>query len=67
MIQFDNKDVKIYTTVHQESAIRQVDEFSEQPHMKGLKIRIIPDYHAGKGSVIGTTIQLKDKVVPNLV
>jgi tRNA-splicing ligase RtcB (3'-phosphate/5'-hydroxy nucleic acid ligase) len=27
----------------------------------------MPDYHAGKGCVIGTTIQLKDKVVPNLV
>lgn len=62
-----NDDVIIYTTVYQESAVKQVVEFSKQPHMEGLKIRIMPDYHAGNGSVIGTTIQLKDKVVPNLV
>jgi len=27
----------------------------------------MPDYHAGKGCVIGTTIQLQNRVVPNLV
>lgn len=38
--------------------------------MKDSKIALMPDAHAGKGSVVGTTIQLdKDnlRLVPNLV
>lgn len=35
--------------------------------MEGAKVRIMPDYHAGKGCVIGTTIALNGRVVPNLV
>ena len=27
----------------------------------------MPDVHAGKGCTIGTTMEIKDKVVPNLV
>lgn len=30
-------------------------------------MRIMPDVHAGKGCTIGTTMTIKDKVVPNLV
>ena len=31
------------------------------------KIRIMPDVHSGKGCTIGTTMTIKDKVVPNVV
>lgn len=31
------------------------------------KVRIMPDAHAGKGCTVGTTIEIKDKVTPNLV
>ncbi len=31
------------------------------------KIVIMPDTHAGKGSVIGFTIPLTDKIIPNVV
>lgn len=57
----------IYSNVEQEAAIDQITELCNQAFLKDRKIRIMPDYHAGKGCVIGTTIQLKDKVVPNLV
>lgn len=30
-------------------------------------VRIMPDTHAGKGSVVGFTMELSDKVVPNVV
>lgn len=60
-------DAKIYTNTPQEMAIQQIEELVNQPFMKGTKVRIMPDYHAGKGCVIGTTIQLNDCVVPNLV
>lgn len=45
----------------------QVVELLNQDFIKESKIRIMPDCHAGAGCVIGTTMTLKDKVVPNLV
>lgn len=60
-------EAKIFTDSPQETAIEQIEELCDQDFMKGLKVRIMPDYHAGKGCVIGTTINIKDKVVPNLV
>lgn len=63
-------DLKIFTTEDQiveGEAISQLQNLINQPFMEDSKVRIMPDYHAGKGCVIGTTIQLKDKVVPNLV
>ncbi|MBD8034565.1 MULTISPECIES: RtcB family protein [Solibacillus] len=60
-------NAKIYTNTPQETAIQQINELVNQSFMEGTKVRIMPDYHAGKGCVIGTTIQLKKHVVPNLV
>ena len=57
----------IYTDNPQEAAIIQIENLMNQPFMKDTKVRIMPDYHAGKGCVIGTTIQLNGRVVPNLV
>jgi RNA-splicing ligase RtcB len=58
---------KVFTDVLQDTAIDQIKELCDQQFMDGLKVRIMPDYHAGKGCVIGTTIEIEDKVVPNLV
>ena len=60
-------EAKVFSNHPQETAIEQIQELCNQPFLKDTKIRIMPDYHAGKGCVIGTTIELKDKVVPNLV
>ncbi|MGG0667813.1 RtcB family protein [Lederbergia citrisecunda] len=60
-------DAKIYTNNPLDTAIEQIKELCDQPFMNDLKVRIMPDYHAGKGCVIGTTITIKDKVAPNLV
>jgi tRNA-splicing ligase RtcB (3'-phosphate/5'-hydroxy nucleic acid ligase) len=60
-------EAKVFSNYPQETALDQIKELCNQPFLKDTKIRIMPDYHAGKGCVIGTTIQLKDKVVPNLV
>ena len=32
-----------------------------------MVVRIMPDCHKGKGYVIGITLTIKDKIVPNLV
>lgn len=60
-------NAKIFSHIKQDKAVEQVQELCDQQFLNDAKIRIMPDYHAGKGCVIGTTIVLKDKVVPNLV
>lgn len=57
----------IYTDLIGENAISQIIELLNQEFTKDLKIRIMPDCHAGVGCVIGTTMTIKDKVVPSLV
>ena len=57
----------IHSKVPQETAITQIEELMNQEFMQGTETHIMPDYHAGAGCVIGTTIKLNGKVVPNLV
>lgn len=58
---------KIFTTNIEQSAKDQIQALCDQPAFSGSKIRIMPDVHAGAGCVIGTTMTITDKVVPNLV
>lgn len=58
---------KIYTDVVEESALAQIKILCDQEYVKDLKIRIMPDVHAGAGCTIGTTMTIRDAVVPNLV
>ena len=39
----------------------------DQEFTEGSKIRLMPDVHKGAGCTIGTTMTIKDKIVPNLV
>ena len=39
----------------------------DQASMQGAKIRIMPDCHEGAGCVIGSTMTVRDRVIPNLV
>lgn len=57
----------VYTDVVEDVAIKQIQSLCNQEFTKGLKIRIMPDVHAGVGCTIGTTMTISDKVVPNLV
>lgn len=58
---------KIFTDNCDNETISQVTELLNQASIKDSKIRIMPDTHAGKGCVIGTTMTLTDKVISNLV
>jgi RNA-splicing ligase RtcB len=58
---------KLFTLTGEESAIRQIEHLLNQEFIKGSKIRIMPDAHAGAGCTIGTTMTITDKIVPNLV
>lgn len=69
MIELNGKfnTAKVFTNNIDSETISQIINLLNQPYMEDLSVRIMPDCHAGAGCVIGTTIQLKDKVVPNLV
>ena len=58
---------RIFTDNIENEAISQIYELCNQEFIKDCKVRIMPDVHAGKGCTIGTTMEIKDKVVPNLV
>lgn len=57
---------KIFTDVVDTESISQVLGILNLESLKDTKIRLMPDIHAGKGCTIGTTILLKDKVIPSL-
>ena len=58
---------KLFTDSADQATIAQVTNLMNQSSVSGLKVRIMPDCHAGAGCVIGTTMTITDKVIPNLV
>jgi RNA-splicing ligase RtcB len=60
-------EAKVFTDNIEESAQRQVKNLCDQEFTQDLLIRIMPDVHTGYGCPIGTTMTIKDKIVPNLV
>lgn len=56
-----------YAKVVEEEAMEQIRRMCDYEFTEGSRIRIMPDVHAGKGCTIGTTMTIKDKVVPNVV
>jgi len=60
-------ECRVFTELIDKETISQLNNLLNQECIKDSQIRIMPDCHAGKGCVIGTTMTLKDKVIPNLV
>jgi len=58
---------KVFSDYVEESAVEQIEHLLDQEYVAGSKVRIMPDVHAGKGSTIGTTMTITDKIVPNIV
>lgn len=50
----------------EDTALKQIYNFVNHPAFTG-KISIMPDVHAGSGSVVGFTMTLTEKVVPNTI
>lgn len=69
MIQLEGKysDAIVYSDHVEESAISQILELLNHPVSENAHPRFMPDIHAGAGCVIGTTMHLTNKVVPNLI
>ena len=58
---------KVYTENIEQAAYAQVLNLMNQKFAEGSTFAIMPDCHAGAGCVIGLTMKIVDKVVPNLV
>lgn len=58
---------KIFSDTADNATISQIINLLNQPSSEGAQIRIMPDCHAGAGCVIGTTMTVTDKIIPNLV
>lgn len=69
MIEIQGKynTAKVFTEVMDNTSQQQIKTLCDQEFVKGSKIRIMPDVHAGAGCTIGTTMTITDKIVPNLV
>ena len=50
----------------EETCVSQIYSFVNHPAFKE-NISIMPDTHAGKGSVIGFTMPMTDMIIPNVV
>lgn len=58
---------KVFTDSVDEKSLQQIQTLCNQEFTSETKIRLMPDVHAGAGCTIGTTMTIKDKIVPNLV
>lgn len=69
MIEIQGKfnTAKVFTDNIEEAAFKQIQNLMNQKFAEGSYIAVMPDCHAGAGCVIGLTMTLVDRVVPNLV
>lgn len=69
MIEIQGKynTAKVFTNNIDDVAREQIKILCNQAFVENSQIRIMPDVHAGIGCTIGTTMTIKDKIVPNLV
>lgn len=58
---------KVFCSEVEESAAQQIRALCDMEYTAGSKIRVMPDVHAGAGCTIGTTMTIRDTIVPNLV
>jgi len=58
---------KVFTNSLDELSRQQIENLCNQPFVEDSVLRLMPDVHAGAGCTIGTTMTIKNKIVPNLV
>jgi tRNA-splicing ligase RtcB (3'-phosphate/5'-hydroxy nucleic acid ligase) len=62
-----NGIAKVFNDEVESTAISQIEALMNHKISYGKKVRFMPDVHAGAGTVIGTTIEIGDCIVPNVV
>jgi hypothetical protein len=56
-----------YCRALDETAEAQIRAVCDREEFAGCKMRIMPDVNAGMGYTIGTTMTVRDKIVPGMV
>ncbi len=57
----------VYSNELEASAREQLQRMVNHEAFTGLPVRVMPDVHAGKGSVVGFTCKLGEKLIPNVI
>ena len=58
---------KVYAETIDNNCISQIYGFLNNPITKDVKVAVMPDANTGKGSTVGFTQEIKDKVNPSMV
>lgn len=58
---------KVYAETIDDSCISQIYGFLNNPITENVKVAVMPDANVGKGSTVGFTQEIKDKVNPSMV
>lgn len=61
------EQLRVFARTVEQACYDQIERFMRSPASEGSQVRIMPDTHAGKGCVVGFTMTIQDRVVPNLV
>ncbi len=67
IIKGKHNTAEVFTDNVDAQTISQIIELCNQEFTIGSSIKIMPDCHKGAGCTIGTTMTIKNKIVPNLV
>lgn len=62
-----NNNAVVFTDNVDQTSRRQIQDMMDSELFAGCSVRVMPDVHAGKGSVIGFTASIGDKVCANVV
>lgn len=60
-------NIKIMTKNVDEVSLKQIEDITSSEAFEGSTIRIMPDVHAGKGSVVGFTAKNPKYLIPNVI
>ena len=60
-------EAKVFNPDIDDSSHQQIKLMLDREEFKDNTFRFMPDVHYGKGSTVGTTMTVKDKVVPNFI
>lgn len=66
-IKGEHNTARVFNPDIDESSYQQIKTMMDRETFKDSKFRFMPDVHYGKGSTVGTTMTVHDKVVPNFI
>lgn len=58
---------KVFNPDIDESSYQQIEGMMDREEFAASKFRFMPDVHYGKGSTVGTTMTVKDKISPSYI